>query len=121
MQIIKVTINKPSGVRSLNETKATITVTFGDEKQKEVNITSIASRNLASGLTANIVGSDSIPVIIKGVQSVIDGVDIDDIKAYVDLGSYTTPGEYDVQVKLDNNDPKLNYVVSSTVKVKIQK
>ncbi len=114
-----VTINKPTGVRSISETKANITVTFGDEKQKEVNISNVTAINKASGLEANIVGTDSISVIVKGVQSVIDNVSDASIKAYVDLTNYTTPGEYDVPVKVENNDPKLNFVVSSTVKVKI--
>lgn len=113
-----VTINKPTGVRALSETKANITVTFGDEKQKEVDVSTISSKNLASGLTANIVGTNSVKVIVKGVQSVIDTVSNNNINAYIDLENYTA-GEYDVQVKVEDDDPKLNYVVSSTVKVKI--
>ena len=114
-----VTINKPTGVRSLSETKANITVTFGEEKQKEVNISTIASKNLATGLTANIVGADNINVIVKGVQSVIDNVTENNIDAYIDLADYNTEGEYEVEVKIDNNDPKLNYVVQSKIKVRI--
>ncbi len=114
-----VTINKPGGVRALSESKATITVTFGDERQKEVYISTISSKNLASNLTANIVGTNSIGVIVKGVQSVIDNVTENNINAYIDLEGYTD-GEYDVQVKIENDDPKINYVVSSTVRVRIQ-
>ena len=114
-----VTISKPSGVRSISEKKATITVTFGDEKQKEVEVTTFTSKNLSSNLKANIIGSDNVKVIVKGVQSVIDNITPENINAYIDLEGYTTPGEYDVQVKIDNNDPKVNYMVSSTVKVKI--
>lgn len=113
-----VTINKPSGVRSISETKATITVTFGDEKQKEVNISNISYQNLASGLVPNIVGTDSVNVIVKGVQSVIDGVTSNNINAYIDLEGYGA-GEYDVEVKIDSKDPRIKYVVSSTVKVRI--
>lgn len=113
-----VTISKPTGVRALSENNASITVTFGDEKQKEIELSTISSRNLASGYTANIIGTSSVPVIVKGVQSVIDDVSEESINAYIDLEGYT-PGEYDVQVKIENNDPRLNYVVSSTVKVKI--
>ncbi len=113
-----VTINKPSGVRSISETKATITVTFGDEKQKEVNISNISYQNLASGLVPNIVGTDSVNVIVKGVQSVIDGVTSSNINAYIDLEGYGV-GEYDVEVKIDSKDPRIKYVVSSTVKVRI--
>lgn len=115
-----VTISKPSGVRALSETKATITVTFGDEKQKEISVSSVASKNLASNLTANIIGNDSVNVIVKGVQSVIDNVTENNINAYINLENYGV-GEYDVPIEIENDDPKLNYVVSSTVKVKLTK
>ena len=115
-----VTINRPSGVRAISEKKANITITFGDEKQKEVDITNVIShRNLASNLTANIVGtSNNVNVIVKGVQSVIDSITSENITAYLDLEGYGV-GEYDVPVKIENDDPKLNYVVSSVVKVRI--
>ena len=113
-----VTISRPTGVRALSENNASITVTFGDERQKEVELSTISSRNLASGYTANIIGTSSVPVIVKGVQSVIDNVDASNINAYIDLEGYT-PGEYDVEVKIENDDPRLNFVVSSTVKVRI--
>lgn len=115
-----VTINRPSGVRAISEKKANITITFGDEKQKEVDITNVISyRNLASNLTPNIVGSNSnVSVIVKGVQSVIDSITSENITAYLDLEGYGV-GEYEVPVKIENDDPKLNYVVSSVVKVRI--
>ena len=113
-----VTISRPTGVRALSENNASITVTFGDERQKEVELSTISSRNLASGYTANIIGTSSVPVIVKGVQSVIDNVDASNINAYIDLEGYT-PGEYDVEVKIENDDPRLNYAVYSTVKVRI--
>lgn len=113
-----VTISRPTGVRALSENNASITVTFGDERQKEVELSTISSKNLASGYTANIIGTSSVPVIVKGVQSVIDNVDASNINAYIDLEGYT-PGEYDVEVQIENDDPRLNYVVSSTVRVRI--
>ena len=113
-----VTISRPTGVRALSENNASITVTFGDERQKEVELSTISSRNLASGYIANIVGTSSVPVIVRGVQSVIDEVDASNINAYIDLTGYT-PGEYDVEVQIENDDPRLNYVVSSTVHVRI--
>lgn len=114
-----VTITRPTGVRALSETNASITVTFGDEKQKEVEISNVSSRNLASGYTANIVGTESIVVIVRGVQSVIDEIEASDINAYVDLTGYTA-GEYDnVPIQIENDDPRLNFVVSSQVSVSI--
>ena len=114
-----VTISRPSGVRALSESNASITVTFGDERQKEVEISNVMSRNLASGYTANIVGTDSIVVSVRGVQSVIDSIDASDINAYVDLTGYTA-GEYEnVPIQIENDDPRLSFVVSSTVTVRI--
>lgn len=114
-----VTITRPTGVRALSETNASITVTFGDERQKEIEISNVSSRNLASGYTANIVGTESISVIVRGVQSVIDEIDASDINAYVDLTGYTA-GEYDnVPILIENDDPRLNFVVSSQVSVSI--
>ncbi len=113
-----VTISRPTGVRALSENNASITVTFGDERQKEVVVESVESRNLASGYSANIVGMNNIVVIVRGVQSVIDEVEEADIRAYVDLSGYTA-GEYDVPIQIENNDPRLNFVVSSTVQVSI--
>ena len=114
-----VTISRPSGVRALSESNASITVTFGDERQKEVEISNVMSRNLASGYTANIVGTDRIVVSVRGVQSVIDSIDASDINAYVDLTGYTA-GEYEnVPIQIENDDPRLSFVVSSTVTVRI--
>ena len=85
-----------------------------------MDITNVISyRNLASNLTPNIVGTNSnVNVIVKGVQSVIDSITSENITAYLDLEGYGV-GEYEVPVKIENDDPKLNYVVSSVVKVRI--
>ena len=45
-------------------------------------------------------------------------VKILDINAYIDLSKYTT-GEHDVEVKIENNDSRLSYVVNNTIKIKI--
>lgn len=115
-----VKIYKPTGVRAISDKKASITVTFGDERQKELTVTTVGCENLASGYTANIIGNEGINVIVKGVQSVIDNVSRDSITAYVDLTD-RKEGEHEVQVKIKNDDPRLNFVVSSSVKVRIIK
>ncbi len=112
-----VTISKPVGVRAISEKNVNVTVTFGEEKQKEVQITSVKPKNLATGLTPNIIGKDGITVIVKGVQSVIDSINENNIEAYIDLENYQV-GEYpEVEVKIENSDPRLNFVVSSKVTV----
>lgn len=115
-----VTINRPNGVRAISEKKATVTITFGDERQKEMDIINVISeQNLGSNLAANIIDTPSVNVIVKGVQSVIDSVTSDNIKAYLDLEGCELGKEYDIPVKVENDDPRLNFVVGSTVRVRI--
>ena len=111
-------ISKPTGVRSISESDVQIVVSFGDEKQKTIDITNIRARNLSSGLTVNRTNNDPISVQVKGVQSVIDSITADNISAYIDLTNYTA-GTYDVDVQIESNDPKVNYVVSSQVNIVI--
>ncbi len=113
-----VTIAKPSGVRHISEENAKIVVSFGDEKQKTLEINNIAYRNLGNGLKANLVGSISVPIQVKGVQSVIDSINADNIMAYTDLSGYGV-GDYEVDVLLENDDPRVSYLVSTKVKISI--
>lgn len=117
-QTYPVSISKPAGVRSISEKDVKIVVTFGEEKQKTVDITNIKANNLGSGLTVNRTDDTAISVQVKGVQSVIDSITADNISAYIDLSNYRA-GTYDVDVQIDNSDPKVKYVVSSKVKVVI--
>ena len=64
--------------------------------------------------------SDAISVQVKGVQSVIDSIDESDISAYIDLTDYTE-GTHDIDVKIENTDPRVTYVVSSKINVVITK
>ena len=111
-------IKKPTGVRSISETDVKIVVTFGDEKQKTINISNIRANNLSSGLTVNRTNDDPISVQVKGVQSVIDSINESNIAAYIDLTNYTA-GTYDVDVQIENTDPRIKYVVSNKVNVVI--
>ncbi len=114
-----VLISKPYGVRYMDLKNANISVTFGDEVQKTIdkNI-NISPINLSEGLSATIISSKDISVQIKGVASVIDSVTAIDINAYIDLKDLKS-GEHEVEVKIDNNNPLITYVVSSTIKVAI--
>jgi len=116
----KVTISKPSGVRYMSMKNVTITATFGDEAQKTVEVDVREPKNLADGYSANIISSSKTLVQVKGVQSNIDKIAANNIKAYVDLAGLGE-GTHEVKVKVDNNNPLINYVVSSTVTIKITK
>lgn len=116
----KVTLNKPNGVRYMSTKNVTITVSFGDEEQKTVDVKDISTKNLADGLRANIVSQRSIPVQVKGVQSNINKIEANNIRAFVDLDGLKE-GTHEVQVKIDNDDPLINYVVSNTITISITK
>lgn len=116
----KVTISKPSGVRYMSVKNVTITATFGDEEQKTIETSTIEQKYLADGYSANIISSNKTEVVVKGVKSNIDKVEASDIKAYVNL-SGLGEGTHEVPVKIDNSNPLINYVVTSTITVKITK
>lgn len=113
------TINKPNGVRKMSMEKVEIVVTFGEEIQKTIEIGgNIKPRNLSEGLNVNLIDNKDITVQVKGVASVIDKLDLNQIDAYVDLTGLGV-GEHEVEIKIDNNNPLVSYVVSSKLKIKI--
>lgn len=118
-----VKIAKPAGVREMSSDSVNITVTFGEEKQKTIDITnSITPKNLTEGLNATIdESSGAVNVQVKGVQSVIDKVEESGpIKGYVDLTGLGE-GSHEVEVKIENDNPLVSYVVTSKVKINIKK
>lgn len=115
-----VTIGKPAGVRHMSVKNVTITATFGDEEQKTVNVSDINKKNLADGYGVTITSAHNIQVQVKGVKSNIDKINANNIKAYIDLAGLGE-GYHDVEVKIDNDNPLINYVVSSTITVYISK
>lgn len=113
-----VTVTKPNGVRYISDSNAKININFGDEKQKELNISVITNRNLDNNLIVNLTDNNSIPVQVKGVENVINSISEENVSAYVDLAGYTV-GEYEVELKIEGDDPRVSYVVSNKVKIKI--
>ena len=99
--------------------KVEIVVTFGEEVQKTIEIGgNIKPRNLSEGLNVNLIDNKDITVQVKGVASVIDKLDLNQIDAYVDLTGLGV-GEHEIEIKIDNNNPLVSYVVSSKLKIKI--
>ena len=95
-----------------------VSLTFGNEEQKTIELSNISKKNLGNNLNANIISDTSVSVICKGVASALDKIDVNTIKAYVDLSGLTA-GDHDVEVQIENNNPLVEYVVSSTIKVRI--
>lgn len=115
-----VAIRRPNGVRFMSISNVTVSVSFGDEEQKTVDVGTIDARNLKDGYSANIVAKKTTPVQVKGVKSNIDKITESDIRAYVDL-SELTEGTHEVEVKVDNDNPLIKYVASNTVTIQIKK
>ncbi len=115
-----VSLSKPQGVKYMSTDMATINLSFADEKQKTIEIKpeTVTPKNLSSGLVVNSTSNANIVVQVKGDQSVIDSIKPEDINAYIDLSKYGT-GDYDVEVKIENNDPRLSFVVNNNIGIKI--
>lgn len=119
-----VKINQPEGVNSMNPDNVSIDLTFGEEVQKTFEVEAVSFRNLADGLVANSIGESKITIQAKGVQSVIDNLTASDIKAYVDLAGKTATAKGEttpVDVKVDNDNPFVTFVVSQQLDVAITK
>ena len=115
-----VNIRKPNGVREMSVDNVEITATFGEEQQTTIDISNdIHETNLADGLSVNILSGQEISVQVKGVASVLENIENEEIYAYIDLAGFGV-GEHEVEVKINNNNPLLKYVVSSTVRIRIE-
>lgn len=117
------TIKLPKGVRDISNKTISIEVKLGDESSTEVSGVKLSYRNLNSDYVVQ-VSQDStteIPVILKGVDSVIKEMSSTDIEAYIDLKGLE-PGEHTVDVNVTGNDNKIIYKPKITsVKVIISK
>ena len=115
-----VSISKPSGVRYMPTNTATIVANFGEAKQKTIDDIQVETRNVPSGMSAN-AKTDSdrkVSVQIIGVESVIDNISEENIKAYIDLSGYTT-GDHNVKVQVEGDDPKAQYIVTSSINISL--
>ena len=116
-----VNLEKPNGVRDMSEKAATVKINVGKEEQKEIQNIGIQTTNLAEGLIVQALGEENskITVLVKGSKEAIDALDTTKINAIVDLSGYTSPGVYDVDVKVTGEDLKLTYA-SKVNKIKIE-
>lgn len=106
-----ITIKKPSGVRYISKTSATVNVEVGKESTKEISGVKINIINLPDKYKALATSKEDseIVVVLKGVEEVINSIDASSIKAMVDLSNYGA-GNHDVEVKVEGNDVKVIYV-----------
>ena len=116
----KINLDKPRGVRSMSVNNITANVTLGNSTDRDIENVNIDVRNLDSRYSVQGLSESDIMVTVnvKGVDSVISQLTSDDITAYINLKGYE-PGEYEVPVKVEGTDVRVQYV-SMTKKVKIK-
>lgn len=119
-----VNIQKPSGVRDVSIKTITVNLTVTKETQKEVNDVRIVHENLAENLDVITMSEADVKtsVIVKGSENALKDLDTSKVTATIDLKNYTSPGEYEVEVKANGEDLTLIYEPKTTkVKVVIRK
>lgn len=117
--LYKIELNKPVGVRSMNINNITVNVKVSNSTDIDIPNVRINAINLDSKYNVQAKSENDFVVTInaKGVASVIEQIKAEDINAFIDLSGYT-PGEYEVDVQVEGNDSKVNFV-SKTKKVNI--
>ncbi|MDD3341781.1 MAG: CdaR family protein [Bacilli bacterium] len=119
-QSYKMEIAKPVGIKSMSISNITVNLLLDTASSRDINDVNIEYRNLADGYTVQGMSANDtkVSIALKGVKSVIDQLQAEDISAYLDLDGYKE-GEYEVPVKVDGSDVKVSYT-SKTKKVKIK-
>ena len=118
------TLKKPVGIRHMSTSIANINVTLGEEETREFDNINIEYQNLGANYTVNAksLSDRSVTVIVKGVYSVLDDLDPNSIRAYVDLKGYGA-GEHEVDVYVERTDLRVTYLpkvkkVTLVIKIK---
>ena len=109
------TIKKPKDVRKLSENTVTVEVKLGDSSEGKVSNVKLSYKNLGSDYVVQ-AANDSInelPVLLKGVDTVISGISSSDVEAYVDLKGLEE-GEHEVDIQVTGADKKVIYTPQIT-------
>ncbi|MBR3198863.1 MAG: hypothetical protein IKG27_02475 [Bacilli bacterium] len=121
-KVYKLELKKPKGVKSMSLSNITVSVSLGEASYRDIDNVNIDVRNLNEKYAVQGISEDDtkVSVSVKGVDSVIKALTSEDIKAYIDLKNYK-PGEvYDVPVKVEGTDSRVQYVSKKTkVKIKV--
>ena len=86
-------IEKPKGIRSMSLSNVTVSLTLGESKDRNIDNVNIDVYNLNDNYTVQgVTASDiKVSVSVKGVESVINSLTNDDVKAYIDLKLIINP------------------------------
>ena len=111
------TITKPNGVRSMSETAVTIKVKMETETSKEFKDVPLTFENLDTtkykALATSAEGT-KVDVVVKGVDTLLNKLSVEDITAYVDLADLPE-GTHKVPVMVTGSDVKLSYTSRTTI------
>lgn len=119
----KVELPKPVGIKSMDVNNLTVNISLGKSTSRVVNDIKIKTRNLADGYSVQGISEDDIKVSVtlKGVDSVINNINAEDITAYINLKGYGE-GTHEVPVEVVGTDPKVVYTPKTKkVRTKIVK
>ncbi|MCR4580924.1 MAG: hypothetical protein K5666_00190 [Bacilli bacterium] len=111
---LSVELFKVNGVRYMTETKTNISITVGEETNKEISGIIVSSSNLNSDLTAQASSDErTITVILKGTKEVINSINENNIYATVDLAGLGK-GSWTVPVTVTTSDERVTAIPSKT-------
>ncbi len=105
----------------MTETTTNVDIKLEQEISKEFEGIGIEHTNLANGYTAGIASGydNTVTVIAKGVESVLNSFDQTKIIATVDLSGLTA-GTHEVEVKVTSDDVRVKLIPKvSTIKIVI--
>ena len=116
----KVELVKPVGIKSMSVTNVTVSITLDTVTEKDIEGVKVVSRNLSENYSASAVSADDgiVTVNVKGVKSVLDEIDAEDVVAYVDLTGLTD-GTHEVDVVIETTDTRVQFL-SKTKKVMVR-
>ena len=115
-----VNVQKPNGIRDISIKTITVNLTVTKESQIEIPEVGIIHQNLDASLQVMPTSKEDAvtAVLVKGSEESLKTLDSSKVVAVIDLSKYTSPGEYEVDVKVTGEDTKLVYE-PKTKKVKV--
>lgn len=115
----KLDLAKPVGITYMSVSSVTVSITLGTVAERDLSNIRVVSRNLANGysVSANSTSDAVVTVNLKGVSSIIEAIDSNDLVAYIDLAGLTE-GTHEVEVQIEGADSRVTYT-SKTKKVTV--
>ncbi len=115
----KIDLTKPVGVSYMSVNNLTLKVELGTASERDVTGVKVITKNVCQGcsVTAASESNTVVTVSLSGVASVIQGINSDDIIAYIDLTGLDS-GTHDVEVQIEKSDSRVDYL-SKTKKITV--